>query len=238
MPSYTIRFLFLVGALALTESRPVSAAEHPAQGGRPMKCTFYEADTSPRPAESVGDLTFIGRDDKPAWSALTQMEQYMLGGVEGRPRTGKVMLPWHMEVYAVAARYWAEYGRLPDVLDESEIRRVPGFAEAQGVQIEELRNPLTGAWPRLNAVVPSPGDFYMRPLTDAEMQHFAELCPSYRRHWFEGKAFDADHYSAGVPWEQCWTRDRELATRPFYVRMYGSNGPILTMIEYYMRPAE
>jgi hypothetical protein len=201
-----------------------------------MKCTFYDAVTSPRPDEGIGDLTFIGLDDKPAWQDLSPMEQYMLGGVDGRPTAGKVMPPWHMEVYAVAARYWAEYGNLPDVLDDAAIRRVPGFEQAQGIQMDELRNPLTGEWPRLNAQSPSPGDLYLRPLTDDEMSYFAIKCPSYRHHWFESKAFDKDKYDSGLPNGQCWTRDVELSTRPFYVRVYGNSGPILTMIEYYMEP--
>lgn len=237
MSTVKTRLSAFVCATAVAAFQTLALAAHPAEGGQPIRSTFYEADTSPRPSDSLGDLSFIGREDKPEWDQLSPMEQYMLGGINNRPGSGKSLLPWHINLYAMVSHFYEEFGYVPEVLTDVEVHQTPGFEEAEGVLLDQLRNPLTGEWPRLNAANPSPGDVYMRPLTDEEMRYFAQVDSSYGKHWFENLAFDSNKFAAGVPMDQCWTSQERLEGRPFYLRMYGRNGTILTRIEYFMIPS-
>ena len=53
-------------------------------------------------------------------------------------------------------------------------------------RLERMKSPISGQYPRLDAREFSPGDFYIRPLTEDEKRHFASLSTEFEELWYEG----------------------------------------------------
>jgi hypothetical protein len=130
----------------------------------------------------INDITFTQPYPDP--SSLTPAERYIVAGATStatdRPLS-KRLHPWWRDVCAVAMNYYQE-GRLPAQLNEQMVRATA--ADPDGVSqawVDLHRSPLTGEFPRLDAREFSPGDVYMRILTEDEVQHFLGLLPPFER---------------------------------------------------------
>lgn len=204
---------------------PVAAAVPSADGmtARDVSSFYSSGLTSAFNWES---FTFIDPGDKPPMQSLSNLERYMIAGTE--PRAGQAFDPWYVMVFSFAAAYYKNFGSLPDTLTPEMVRSIPGQEQVSDDILERLRNPLTGNWPRLKAQDFSPGDIYLQPLTPAEMQHFATALPNLGKVWIEGLTIDTDSALDGADPADCFTQRCELYAPPFYVKVYGHSGVLLT----------
>jgi hypothetical protein len=148
----------------------------------------------------------------------------MVGGgvmVPGQPR----LRPYYEYVFEMAAKYYEETGTIPAVLDPDTIKKLPHVAKMspalqQQLDLEKLRNPLTGNWPRLDARTLSPGDFYIRALSADEMRYLAKFDSDDAKMWFQGTMPDGNGNL---------TQQGKLGCA-LYVRMYGLQGPLMATL--------
>jgi hypothetical protein len=115
-----------------------------------------------------------------------------------------------MQTFKAVLAYERAHGRIPAVLDEEALRSIPGYTawfEREPGMIDVFRNPLTGAWPRLDAQEHSPGDMFIRILNEAEKVQYARMMGLWEV-WF-----------GTGPGER-------LCSPVFYQRIYGWDGPI------------
>ena len=180
-------------------------AKHPAEGHPVMDYWWVENCHFPPAALSINDLTFMPEDEYPDYDSLTQLELYMLFGVQSSARNANAELPpYSSTIFSWVMKYENAYGTVPDQLTPEVIRSIPGYEDIKDEWLTVERNPLTGEWPRLTAIEHSPGDFYFRALTDEEVVFFASNGFDYLLHPSGGKA--------------------ERTTPVFYMRMYGYDG--------------
>lgn len=166
--------------------------------------------------ESSGDFLYYDVQDKPTYDSLTYVEQLMLGGARPDPQRQVFLDAYYLYVVRAAAAYYIYHGELPASLDLMTLNKLPAFGgtqtEHKRKQMELLRNPLTGKWPRLDAKEHSPGDFYVqvisRPVLDQQSESHPRLAPYWR-----GEAAMEN----GKPAKKQVT---------LYLRMYGVNGPL------------
>jgi hypothetical protein len=188
---------------------------HPASGYSARELSEnYGTENWGLPAQwSTDDLQFTR--DFPAASSLTETEKYMLAGCSDS-EYGTGLTAWYENVYQFVCAYYSEKGSIPDTITPEAISEVYAGDTLQWA-LDVLRNPLTDAYPRLNADNPSPGDFYIRPLTDAEMQYYSTLNPWYRYVWYGKKNLISD-LDAATP---------QRFGPVFFIRMYGLHGVLL-----------
>jgi hypothetical protein len=204
-----ISVLWLVGI-----SSPCLAA-HPAEG-HPIDGQWFDCWHYPAAEDSYNEITFMPESEYPDFDSLTQLEQYMLLGVSSSDLSGSPALPpWTTTILAWVAKYYAVYGSVPDTITPDIIRSLPGFEEFEDEAFQAEFNPLTGAYPRLNATQPSPGDLYIHALSEQELRHFVTLGYTYLQPSTNGHELD-------VYWPSLGTSER--VSPVFYIRMYGYNG--------------
>lgn len=204
-------------------------AAHPAERFIPRENTSLGGAT---PEDNINDLTFLGLDERPQASQLTALENYMLAGADDPATSQMALLPWYLDVATAAGRIYDATGKLPAVLDDTALRSIPGWEQVGEEELALYRNPLTGNWPRLDAVEPSPGDLYLRPLTEVEKQWLASRHLAYQKCWYEGLGFDSAAYESGLAYEDCFTKSERLVGQVYYLRMYGWNQTLLTTLPY------
>ena len=219
------RFSIIVACILALVLAPLVALAHPAEGQTARDVSYFY-DTGITSAFNWGVFTFADTQDKQPQSSLTNIEKYMIAGTE--PRDGHALDPWYVQVFAIAAAYYKAFNSLPDALSPEAVKRIPGLEQISDEQLELLRNPLTGAWPNLNAQAFSPGDLYLQPLTPADMQHFAAALPNLGKVWMMGLTIDTDRAMGGANLADCFTQRCEMYTPPFYVRVYGRTGTLIT----------
>jgi hypothetical protein len=122
----------------------------------------------------------------------------------------------------VASAYFQKHGELPSALTEAVIADVFGSREPSNPAFLFLRSPVSGRYPRLDAKEFSPGDIYMRPLNEAEIQHFCRHENLLNDVAGRGRVL-------GESGEEFAAR---LLGRVFYFRMYGFDGVIDNSLEY------
>lgn len=201
-----------------------TSLKHPVHGHKadPIISSMYLPGMG-LPAEwSIGDITFP--DSYPPLSSLTEEEKYIIVGSRSSAwRTDSGLADWAGQIYSIVSRYYEQYGKVPDVLTPEAVRSIRGLESYPEDGLCEFLNPLTDEWPRLNAVSPSPGDVYIRPLTREEMDFYSSQVPTYRDIWFRGRQYDpeCDEYI-----------DAQLTGKVFYLRVYGWSGVILANFMY------
>ena len=213
-----IKWLFAILAIysAFYLSAHPAMAGHASDGHQPKEVFNYDQGA---PEEwSIGDVQFYDPQSKPPLESLTDTERYMLAGtVDSSLPSGSALGPWFQQVYMAALKLYQRHGSIPEVLDPDQLRELPEFAQIPQGLLDVYRNPLTGEWPRLRSMDPSPGDLFIHVLSDSEMQFIAQRSPYRQKLWFGGKALNGD-----VNWEQ--NKSIKLIERPFYIRLYGWNG--------------
>jgi hypothetical protein len=214
---------FFASVCALAAFSTVSA--HPADGQTPNDIYNYE--NGPPTSWSHGEMTFIDPEDKPALDSLTQLERYMLAGAKGsNTSTGNELPAWLEAIFLATSKYYAEYGAVPPVLDETALRSIRGFETMPGELLDVYRNPLTGQWPRLDAQSLSPGDVFIFPLDESERNFIAERSPYHYKLWVENIAGDWGNLDQYDNYADAFNQGVQLTGPPFYMRVYGFNGVI------------
>lgn len=221
-----VSLLILSVSIVILVAVQPAVASHPAEGKElPEYAEFVLGPhTGYEDGWDINDLTFPAIGESPSFDQLTFLEIYMVCGVvwevDGRQHG---LNPWSTLIYQAVEKFYEEFAYVPDILDEPTLRSIPGFEDIPAEKLAEYRNPLTGDWPRMDARAFSPGDCYIRPLTEDEMVHFAGLNETYRNHWYDGQAYSLtkDEY---VP--------VQLLSEPFYVRIYGLSDVLLVQIQY------
>jgi hypothetical protein len=154
-----------------------------------------------------GELKFV--DHYPAQDSLTRIEKYMVSG--GHTDT-KGFPAWESTIYRTAGFYYMKFGKLPDVVTPEVYRAAYGLGpDETSDELSVLANPLTGEWARLNQTLHSPGDFYMKVLSQAEKEYIVQFRPGFRGDWLENQV-------NGKP--------IDVIIPPIYYRMYGVSGVI------------
>jgi hypothetical protein len=200
------------------------AAAHPTDGLMPNDLPVpYGRVGGGLPASwSINDLVFL--DTYPNPDTLTDQEKYLIAGATDH-LLNKVYFPWESEVQKLAERYYFRYGVLPSELSPQVIADAYGVASPNEVPagvLDVLVSPLTGRYPRLDAVNPSPGDVFIHILTEQEKQHIAAQSEDIYDLWY-----NPQHYSS---LSQKWISKDPQAVIAMYIRTYGWNGIINTSL--------
>lgn len=202
------------------------AASHPASGRELSELPEgYGTAEYGRPAAwSAGDLTFGG--PYPRAVELTGPEHYMLAGTQPTGAGAADALPaWIDEAGEFCLDYYNYFGVMPVQLDPEAVaalRQVQGLQPSPQDRALTL-NPLTGGVPRLAAAEFSPGDLYVRPLTNVELRSFAERRPELYDNWFRGRQTDPATGRTGRV---------ELLSAVLYVRAWGAQGVLFEDLVY------
>lgn len=202
---------------------PLSGAwAHPADGYEPKELQpgYGTEDVGLGPECNINDLYFVRPYPDP--STLTDQEKYMLAGAQGGPPG--TLRPWYEEIFQAVSGYYGRTGVLPAQFSAAIMRELaidPNDIPAE--RLELFKSPLTGEFPRLDAVDFSAGDIYMRPVTEEEKRHLAEHVPHWHDIWFAGECLDV---ATGE------TKSVMLLSDVFYVRVYGLNDVIHTGIHF------
>lgn len=215
--------LTIAGLLLLTNS--ANGAGHPSSG-YPARDLGGAYGGLPA-ALSTGEFLFLDEADRQSRAALSQPELYMLVGTSRSSGRGGLS-PWYMSVYFAASAYFQAYGVIPETLGPAELQRL--YPSAPADRLDVYRNPLTGDWPRLNSATHSPGDMYLKVLSQNEVEWFADRHSGLRAIWFETSTPHPDDIRAGMTPETARKLRVNLAGPPIYMRLYGSSGVIKTDI--------
>jgi hypothetical protein len=214
--SMTITSLLFVSTVASAASHPSSG--YPAHdlggayGGLPASL-------------STGDYLFLEEADRQDRSQLSQSELYMLVGTSRSAGRGGLS-PWYMSVYFAASAYHQSFGQLPSTLGLAELQKL--YPSAPVEKLDVYRNPLTGQWPRLNASAHSPGDMYLKVLSQSDMAWFGERHSGLSAIWFQNSHPNPDDIRAGMTPDTARKLGLGLAGPPIYMRLYGSSGVLKT----------
>lgn len=173
------------------------------------------------PECSIGDITFTRSFPDP--STLSSEELYILSG-STNSAFGHPLKPWRQQIRRLVQALHENLGYIPDRLTEELVRSVVcESSQVDDLWVEQFKNPLTGEFPRLDASEFSPGDLYIRALSEQEKQHIASLIDVYYSIWYDSAWFN--------PAEEMW-ENAELSGDVYYVRIYGWNGVLVEGIEF------
>jgi hypothetical protein len=201
---------------------PVAAwASHPAEGQQslPLAGEYAAGNNDRTPDWDFGEIRMT--DIKPDPATLSDMERYMVAGTATSTLpNGLGLLPWKQEIWSAVVNYYDTFGTVPTELNPQVLRQIPGLANASDEFLQIYSNPLTGAWPRMDASTQSPGDVFIRPLTETEMRYYGTRSRTYWQEWFNGT--DLHH------------RKRRLDGKVWYVRVYGLHGVLCEQFYWMM----
>lgn len=196
---------------------------HPFDGYEPKPAPAnYGADGyGLAPECSIGDITFTRPYPDP--STLSNEELYILSGSTDSA-LGHPLRPWRKEVRRLVQALHVNLGYVPGQLTKELVESVVcENSQVDDLWVEQFKSPLTGEFPKLNASEFSPGDLYIRALSEQEKQHIASFIEDYRSIWYDGVWFN--------PAEETWEK-AELSGDVYYVRIYGWDGVLVEGIEF------
>jgi len=225
-----MHFLRIVYGLIVVMLFASAAQAHPADGYTPEELSpAYGTESMGLPPEwGIGDLTFTRPYPDPA--GLTAQERYIVAGARGYGPLGERLLPWYNDVWAAVSAIYERDGSMPGMLTEELVRSVAKNPEnVSQAWVDHFRSPLTNEFPRLDAAAFSPGDVYIRTLTEAEKSHFASLLGEYDHNFNRGEMLNT------ITGE--WVR-AHLAGEVYYVRVYGLTGVLHNNLHYSIFPDE
>ncbi len=134
---------------------------------------------------SMGDLTF--GSPLPVAHELSPAERYMLAGTLGSNLPDqRPLAPWISEVEDFCLDYIAKFPELPENISPEALALAgPGEkAEEETRRATLLQSPVSGKAPRLGSASFSPGDLYVRALTQGEMLKYASMDSELSESWF------------------------------------------------------
>jgi hypothetical protein len=130
----------------------------------PVPKWFKEGSRSMSAAKNTGEIKFYGNPDP---AKLTLAERYLLFGAMSKDGRITIRPQWEM-VRMIATVHEARHGQLPGAMDAAMINAA--YSELlDDASVAEYRNPITGEFPRIDAVEFSPGDMYFKRLTPEEL---------------------------------------------------------------------
>ena len=188
---------------------------------RPFDC-YGRPGLAGSPEWNYGDITFAEAYPDPA--TLTDAEAYMLNGCAEYEGSDQLALAsWHSLVMLYVKFHYSRFGEIPAVLTPQVCADAVGkeIADLPAGHVAQLVCPLTGDYPRLDAAGFSPGNLYVKVLSEDEMRHFAGIKKRYDDIWFKG----IEEAPSG-------TYEVKLTSPVYYVRMYGRTGVIHNAIRF------
>jgi hypothetical protein len=204
--------------ILLLGTATTAAAAHPSAGykPKPLNGTYGLPNHGLPSSWSVNDLMFI--DDYPDSSALYEAEVYMIRGSEGSAY-GRDLEPWYIVVQRHAINHFFKYGVIPQQLTPEVLAQTYNIDinQVNPEWIEEIKCPITGQFPMLNAIEFSPGNLYIRPLSTDEMLFIGNQSEWNYNVWFNNQLRD-------VETGEVLSSD---LLGVFYTRVYGLNDVIL-----------
>lgn len=208
---------FIVWSLGMVGT----AFAHPSDGypARPLQSGYGEPDYGFPSSFSFNDITFV---QYPQANTLSEQEKYMLSGTSSGP-WGYALPAWYISVFQAVQTYYKKHQVIPASFSpEMFLEFVADPSSIQQDYLDLFKSPLTGDWPLLNAQSYSPGNMYIRVLTEDEMQYYADLNPVFQELWFDGVFRKGDGTFENV----------KMISNVFYVRVYGLNGVIYNGLLY------
>lgn len=210
-----VRYAFMGISFALLLVTMVTAAGHPSENYTSNELSScYTTRSTSRVLQSFGDLTFVEAYPDPL--SMTDAEKYMLAGTTDGPPEFCIdggLPAWWGKIERIVKFYYMAHGEIPAQVTPQV------YADAyekpldmiDPLQLELIRNPLTGEYPRTDSLELSPGDFYIKALSEEEMRHFASFDDGLYEMWFNGRAKKRDG-----TWGDC-----PISGPVLYVRLYG-----------------
>jgi hypothetical protein len=183
----------------------VSFATHPSANliPRDPEKSIIFAGSSPELA-GVGEIRFDF--DFPTASELSSNERYVLAGAMNANNTSGLE-PWWQAVMFVAMAYEGNTGQWPLAITDELVENISGGDDrAESRWRQELKSPITGQYPRLDASNFSAGDLYMRRMTRQEVSTLVS----------QGAYLLSEDYE-----DQVEQNGGESVGLPIYVRIYG-----------------
>ncbi len=223
---FRIRYAFIGICLVMLLVTMVGAAGHPSENYTPSELPeCYTTRSATRVLQSFGDVTFAEAYPDPL--SLTDAEKYMLAGTTDGPPEFCIdggLPAWWRKIVRIVKSYYMAYGEIPSQVTPQV------YADAykkpvdmiDPLQLELIRNPLTGEYPRTDSLGFSPGDFYIKALSEEEMRHFASFDDGLYEMWFNGRALREDG-----SWAEC-----PISGPVMYVRLYGWHDVIKNNLVY------
>lgn len=217
--------ILVAAAISLPQA---SALAHPAEGYTPNELhPGYGTDQiGERAAWSFDDIVFTQPYPDP--QTLTDIEKYMIEGTKDSWTPGAGLGPWWQNVMNVVVSYDKKHNAIPDALTEEVARDVswqPSTVDDSAMAM--YANPITDQVARLKSKEFSPGDMYIRRLTDGDLARLAE------------KDSLMEDALAGVvrhPVTKDVTQRIRLTSPVYYFRLYGRQGVILSRIYFTFKP--
>lgn len=221
--AYTFALLSFIAAVFVAGS----ASAHPSDGQVPQEVNpdYGKPNYGFHSDLDFGAVTFV---DLPTRESLTDTERYMLAGCQSSP-SGDPLDIWYFVVWGLVSRYWQVTHTLPESITPEVLKVCYGedIFEQAPTWLEEIKNPITGEYPRITADEFSPGDLFVHVLTPLEINNFASKVPAYNKIWVDniGK-----HNGEEI--------EVEMATPIMYIRVYGETQVIENHIIFSTVPAE
>lgn len=196
-------------------------AEHPSDAyeTKPLPESYGTDHYGCSPDESFDDIQFTRPLPDPA--SLDHAERYMLAGLN-RYQGDYGRASWFDDIMRYVTAYYDQHQSVPPVLTEEVLRSVCANAdECTSADFDWYRSPIHGDWPRLDAREFSPGDLYVKVLSDSEIDR---RCVNDKNLEALVKRGEATNPVTGESYSV------HLWSPVMYVRMYGRNGVILSGI--------
>ena len=206
-----------------------SSLAHPAEGqkiraetpDRLMYEISFEANSQLGEEWNFGDVQLALPLQTP--DSLTDLEWYIVNGAETCPFSEYGMAAWYYQIAEYVHQYYTKHGVIPEQFGPEILSMCPGLHHVDPRAADIYRNPFTGEWPRLDAREQSPGDVFVKILTEEEALHFAMLKPNLYAYC---NTHIYNHPIHGP------TRIKPAHKGVLYIRVYGLQGVIVNMLYY------
>jgi len=210
----SIRIMSLLAAVSVALMQYAQA--HPCElyDPFPFRCPYGRVGYNSLAGYSFGDVTFVDQYPDPA--TLTDIEAYMVNGCM-QDETQAALDSWWRIVMRYVEPYYEQYGVIPTQLTPEVM------GDTNPDDFEKVVSPITGDYPRLDCTAFSPGNMYVKVLTEAEMQQIAAVSKTAYAFWYEGQAQYPPDFK---------THSVRLNGPVYYVRIYGYNDVIFNTLTY------
>jgi hypothetical protein len=206
-----------------------NALAHPADGYQAKELHPYYGTEKYGlgPEYNINELYFVRPLPDPA--TLTETEKYVLAGLT-QDGPGHLRQAYYLDVCDAALGYCLNTKSMPNEVSTEMLITLDAEPDCISPErLERMTSPISGQYPRLDAKDFSPGDFYIRPLTEDEKRHFASLSKEFEELWYEGvikNPVSGDVKAVDL-----------IGNTVLYVCVYGENSVILTGLHFVMTDA-
>lgn len=211
---------------------PCSAAAHPYQGLQLEDIPGEYGVCQYPPEADFAEIRFT--HDFPPPETLSPAEQFVVAGSLDAPGSPDVGLqPWWQYVVLAVRSYYSKYGHVPPALSQDILEDLYGNTVLPSPDwLEMFKSPLTDQFPRLDALQNSPGDLYIRELSEPEIADLSQYDLSLHTIYYEHRFYPNGMYADP---ELRSTQPYENVTHVspvFFVRVHGWNGVIWEVVSF------